>query len=262
MEYIVICTVTLITAALTLFSGFGLGTILMPVFAIFFPVEIAIAATAIVHLANNLFKLVLVGKNADLKIVLKFAVPAAIFAVFGAALLNHTANIPAIFQYYLGSRLCIITATKIVISFLIAAFSIFELVPRFNNISFSSKYLPLGGAISGFFGGLSGHQGAMRTAFLIRLGLVKEVFIGTVVVSAIVVDISRLVAYGMTFFSKHFDQLANNNGYGLMIAGIISAFTGSFLGSRLIKKITMRGIQLLVGILLLIIAIALGSGII
>ena len=43
MEYIIICLAALIASALTFFSGFGLGTILMPVFAIFFPVEITAA---------------------------------------------------------------------------------------------------------------------------------------------------------------------------------------------------------------------------
>ncbi|MBM4056021.1 MAG: sulfite exporter TauE/SafE family protein, partial [Planctomycetes bacterium] len=39
MVYLVICTVSLVVSALTLFSGFGLGTLLMPAFALFFPLE-------------------------------------------------------------------------------------------------------------------------------------------------------------------------------------------------------------------------------
>ena len=89
MIYLIVCTVALIVSALTLFSGFGLGTLLMPAFAIFSPVEVAVGTTAIVHLANNIFKLVLVGKTADIKIVLKFAIPAAIMAVLGSLLLNY-----------------------------------------------------------------------------------------------------------------------------------------------------------------------------
>ena len=46
-SYIIVCGTSLIVAGLTLFSGFGLGTLLMPAFAIFFPVEVAIAATAL-----------------------------------------------------------------------------------------------------------------------------------------------------------------------------------------------------------------------
>jgi hypothetical protein len=57
MEYPNICLAALISSGLSLFSGFGLGTLLMFVFAVFFPVEIAIALTAIVHYLNNLFKL-------------------------------------------------------------------------------------------------------------------------------------------------------------------------------------------------------------
>jgi hypothetical protein len=40
MQYFVISVATFLTSGLTLFSGFGLGTLLLPVFAIFFPIEI------------------------------------------------------------------------------------------------------------------------------------------------------------------------------------------------------------------------------
>ena len=60
MEYILIPIVALLASALTFFSGFGLGTLLLPAFALFFPVDVAIALTAIVHFLNNTFKFVLV----------------------------------------------------------------------------------------------------------------------------------------------------------------------------------------------------------
>lgn len=40
-EIIIICLAAFLTSILTFFSGFGLGTILMPVFALFFPVDVA-----------------------------------------------------------------------------------------------------------------------------------------------------------------------------------------------------------------------------
>jgi len=88
MGYVVICLVALFVSALTLFSGFGLGTLLMPAFALFFPLPVAIAATAVVHLANNIFKVILVGKKADWGVVLRFALPGAVAAMIGAALLS------------------------------------------------------------------------------------------------------------------------------------------------------------------------------
>ena len=260
MVYLIICTVALIVSALTLFSGFGLGTLLMPAFAIFFPLEVAVGATAIVHLANNMFKLVLVGRKADIKIVLRFAIPASITAVIGALLLNYFTGVQPIIEYALAGRVFTITIVKLVIAVLIAAFAIFELSPRLEKLSFDMKYIPLGGAISGFFGGLSGQQGALRSAFLIRAGLDKEKFIGTSIVSAVVVDVSRLIVYGVTFFSKHFAVFQNQIGMGLIIAAILVAFLGSFIGSRMVKKITMNTIKVIVGILLLLIAAALGAG--
>jgi hypothetical protein len=48
-----------LAALLTFFSGFGPGTLLTPVFAIFFPVEFTIALKGVVHFLNNIFKLFL-----------------------------------------------------------------------------------------------------------------------------------------------------------------------------------------------------------
>lgn len=262
MVYFVICTVALIVSGLTLFSGFGIGTLLMPAFAIFFPIEIAIATTAIVHLANNIFKVGLVGKMADFKTVLKFAIPASIMAIAGALLLNYFADVPPITEYRFAGRTFSITVVKIVVAILLAIFAVLELSPRFEKLGFNPKYIPLGGALSGFFGGLSGQQGALRSAFLIRSGLKKESFIGTSVVSAVVVDISRLIVYGVTFFSKNLAVFQNQVGIGLITAATLTAFLGSFIGSRLIKKITFRTIQIIVGILLILVSVALGVGLI
>jgi uncharacterized protein len=87
MEILIISLAAFIVAILTFFSGFGLGTILTPVFMIFFPVELAIGLTGIVHFFNNIFKLILVGRNADKAVLLRFGIPAVIAAVIGSWLL-------------------------------------------------------------------------------------------------------------------------------------------------------------------------------
>ena len=43
---LIIPVVALVASLLTLISGFGLGTLLLPVFALFFPLELAVALTA------------------------------------------------------------------------------------------------------------------------------------------------------------------------------------------------------------------------
>jgi uncharacterized membrane protein YfcA len=261
MNYLVICGVAFVVSGLTLFSGFGLGTLLMPAFALFFPVQVAIGATAVVHLVNNIFKVILVGRKADLPTVIKFALPAAIFASFGALLLKHFSSLPPLANYSLVGRVCTVTAVKLLIGLLIFIFAMLEIIPSGRQFSFHPRYIPLGGALSGFFGGISGFQGALRTAFLINTGLPKDVFIGTMVVSAVIVDVSRLLVYGTTFFSHDFSVLHQTGVMGLVIAGSFCAFCGAFIGSRLLTKVTMRTIHLIVGYMLLILGIALAGGV-
>ena len=43
MHYLIICLCAFLASGLTLFSGFGLGTLLLPVMALFFPIDAAIA---------------------------------------------------------------------------------------------------------------------------------------------------------------------------------------------------------------------------
>jgi hypothetical protein len=119
----------------------------------------------------------------------------------------------------------------------------------------------LGGVLSGFFGGLSGHQGALRSAFLIKSGLTKEAFIGTGTVSAVIVDAVRLGVYGATFYTAKLGAVPKGLA-GLLLAATLAAFLGAFLGVRLMKKATLRTVQLIVGIMLIVIGVGMAAGLI
>src|SRR3989338_4674248 len=116
MIYLVVCGTALLVSALTLFSGFGLGTLLMPAFALFFPVEVAVAATAVVHLANNVFKAFLLGRRADWEGVAGFGVPPALPAPAGAGLLDPLAGLPPLATWALAGRPREVTVVKLVIA--------------------------------------------------------------------------------------------------------------------------------------------------
>jgi len=255
MDYLIISITALFASALTLFSGFGLGTILLPAFVLFFPVETAIAMTAIVHLLNNIFKLFLVGRFVNKEVVIKFGVPAFLAALLGAWLLLRFSNMASLFDYALGSILIQVKPVNLVIGLLIIVFAVLEFIPRFNNLALDKKWLPFGGFLSGFFGGLSGHQGALRSAFLIKCGLTKESFIATGVTIACIIDVSRLFIY-----SSKFSMEFNSGNIAVLLTAIVAAFSGAFIGTRLMKKVTMEGIRVLVGILLVMIAVMLIFG--
>lgn len=257
MEIIVISLAAFFTSILTFFSGFGLGTILTPVFVIFFPADIAIALTGVVHFLNNLFKITLVGKKADKVVLLRFGIPAMLSSFAGAWLLLRITRMPSFFEYHLWGRDFEITPVKLVIAIILIIFSILEIAPSVQRIQFDRNKLALGGVLSGFFGGLTGIQGAIRSAFLIKSGLSNEAYIATGVVIACLVDFTRLSVY-----ASRLKELNLNEQMPLLLAATMAAMTGAFLGSRLLKKITLRFIQVLVAVMLVIISVALGAGII
>jgi hypothetical protein len=257
MEITVISLAAFLTSVLTFFSGFGLGTILTPVFVIFFPADIAIALTGVVHFLNNLFKITLIGKKADKVVLLRFGIPAMLSSFAGAWLLLRITRIPSLFEYQLWGRDFEITPVKLIIAMLLIIFSILEIAPSVQKIQFDRNKLALGGVLSGFFGGLAGIQGAIRSAFLIKSGLSKEAYIATGVVIACLVDFTRLSVY-----ASRLKELNLTEQMPLLIAATLAAMTGALLGNKLLKKITLRSIQVLVAVMLVIISLALGAGII
>ncbi len=278
VEYLVICVVSLAAAGLTLFSGFGLGTVLMPLFAVFFPIEVAIAATAVVHLANDSFKVVLLGRNASRAVVVWFGVPAVLAAFVGAWVMLTLAGIAPLATYSIpglhvhGS----VEPIKLVVAALLVLFALLELSGTLQKLDLPQAMLPVGGLLSGFFGGLAGMQGALRSAFLVRAGLSRDQFIASAAVISVGVDLTRILVYlagasPLGRMAPGLARLGNKGEFGalreprtlaLLVAACLAAFVGSFVGSRLVKKVTMLTVQRIVGVMLLVLAGLLAIGLI
>ncbi len=257
MEILLISVAAFLVSGLTLISGFGLGTLLMPVFALYFPLSIAIALTAIVHLANNLFKLALFYPHTHWQTVLRFGIPAIIAAFIGAWLLTFLETLAPLYQYTVLNHLFKVTLVNLVIGSLIIAFAILEALPAFEKMAFEPRYLTIGGILSGFFGGLSGHQGQFRSAFLIKCALNKQQFLATGIIIACLVDFTRLSLYSNYFIQSHLIENST-----LLIIVTLSAFSGAFLATRLIEKITLTTVKRIVSIMLFFTGFALMVGLI
>ncbi|MFN4079556.1 MAG: sulfite exporter TauE/SafE family protein [Saprospiraceae bacterium] len=241
-------------AVLTFFSGFGLGTLLMPVMALFFPVETAVGMTGVAHLFNNLFKLGLTGRHADKATLLRFGAPAIPAALAGAWLLLSLGKLPDLFKYDMFGKEFGVSPLKFTISTLLLIFAALEWNPRFRSSLIARKHLAFGGALSGFFGGLSGHQGALRSAFLIKAGLSKEAFVGTGVVVSALIDLTRVCVYGAGGLGDLSGRLV------WVVSATLSAMFGAYVGHRLLKKVTLRFVQRFVALMLAMLALAMGAG--
>ena len=255
MSYVFIGAAAAAASALTFFSGFGLGTLLLPVFALFVPVDQAVAFTAIVHFVNSVFKLLLVGRHADRTTVLWFGLPAILAAVPGAALLQGLSQVPPIMRYPFAGEMLEIMPVKLVIGTLLLVFVILEVTPWFQRIRLPPALMPVGGAASGFLGGLSGMQGALRSAFLLRAGLSKESFIATGVMISCLVDLSRLSVYMPALL-----QGGGVDDVMLLVVAVVAACGGALIGARVLTKATYTVVQRVVAVMLVAVAIGLVTG--
>ena len=73
-------------------------------------------------------------------------------------------------------------------------------------------------------------------------------------------DLNRL--YAAMFSLAGAERPIGSDQWPLILAGMVSAFAGVVIGKRFMHKITMKTIPTLTGSRLLVIAVALGSGII
>jgi len=247
-------------SVLTFFSGFGLGTLLLPAFALFLPVPSAVAATAIVHLLNNLMKGGLLHRRADWPTVLRFGLPAVPAAVAGAWLLARLGTTDRLFEWQALGRPAGPTGAGLAVGLLLILFALIELTPGFQRLRAPPRALPIGGLVTGFLGGLTGQQGALRSVFLLRTGLAPDRFVATGVMIAILVDLARLGTYGAGFAAAGLDP--GGRAVPLILAGTAAALAGAVIGARRIGKVTIAGIRSAVAALMLAIGAAMVAGLI
>lgn len=257
MEYAFIFIVALLGSGISFFSGFGFGTLLLPVMAIFFDLPIAVFATAIVHFLNNVFKLILVGRHAHWKTVIQFGIPSAVGAFLGAEALKLLSQFtqPVHVQFWHTDMES--TLIGIVMGFVLILLAALEYSNALVRMNKAPRILWLGGVFSGFFGGLSGQQGAIRSAFLMNHFEDKQVFIGTRAALAFIVDSVRIFTYAASFhlFLQHEIYLP-------MALALIGGMSGAFIGNKFLQKTSIEWIRKTVMVFLFVMGTLMIAGLV
>ena len=253
MEYFILPLTALTASLLTFFSGFGLGTILTPTFLLFFPVDIAIGMTAVVHFCNNLFKIILVKRYINYQALIKFGIAGMLGAYIGATALLSLEHLDFQLSWNLFSQEIITSPIRVTIGIIMILFALSEFISTKNKFEIKNWFIYLGGILSGFFGGLSGHQGALRSIFLIKFNLDKNAFIATGIAIACLIDITRLSIY-----TQNLNKIKLTANFNLIIITCLAAFVGALAGKKLLTKVTISFIQKIVGIAIML----LGTGLI
>jgi len=220
-----------LAASLTLMTGFGLGTILTPIFLIFYDVKIAILIVAVVHLANNLLKLSLFSRHVSMDILKRFGMLTLAGAFIGA-----------FFQGKMES-----SVVKVLLGAALIFLGLKEATGFGEKFRLPKKIDFIGGFFSGLLGGFVGNQGAVRSAYLLNYNIPKEAFIATAAVIASVVDITRIPVY--IFNNK--DVLADN--VVLLLITTAAAFAGTFAGKGFLNKISLKAFKIYVAATIMIV---------
>lgn len=234
IRFLFILLITFVTSTLTLLTGFGVGTILTPTFALLYDVKTAVLLVSIVHLTNNLLKFGLFRRNVNLGILRRFGLVSIVGALAGSFA-----------QSFLQSSLVAIALG----CFLIVT-GILEFLPL-NPFRIPRSFDQAGGFLSGFMGGIIGNQGAIRSAYLLNYDLTKESFIGTGTAIAILIDLTRIPVY-----LTHQTVTIETAGPGLLIV-ILIAFGGTFLGKRLLRHLSLGRFRRVVASFLILVGIRL-----
>ena len=74
------------------------------------------------------------------------------------------------------------------------------------------------------------------------------------------VDMARLTVYGAGFFAGRMAGVSGRHEWSLVGVAIVCAFGGALLGRKLLPRVTIGGLRLITGGLLLIVGIGLASG--
>ena len=216
MEEILLVTLgAFLAAALTVPAGFGLSTILTPLVLFLLPVHEAVAVVAIVHCAHNAGKYIALKDAVDFNAFRRYGIWLVGGSVVGALLQNQVPNDPLL----------------LLVGIFLVVLPVLTISEKWTGYRIPEANDRLGGFGSGFMGGLSGHQGALRVMFLTTRLPDKMAYAATASVLALCVDLSRIPVY---FFFRT-EEISNE--IPLIVILVISALLGVRVGKKWLQSL-------------------------
>lgn len=231
LEYIFLI-LALLAEILGTVGGFGSSVFFVPIANIYFDFQTVLGITALFHVASNMSKIAMFKKGINKKLIINIGVPAVLFVIIGG-----------IVSKYLDGYLL-----EIFLGIFLIGLSLLFIIKTNLIVKPHRKEAILGGTLSGFFAGILGTGGAIRGLTMAAFNLEKNAFIATSAVIDFCVDLSRSVVY---FFNGFITKEILIYIPFLIVISII----GTYIGKRLLTKISQENFKKFSLILILIIGI-------
>jgi len=234
LSVIAIGFVTLLASCIGTLSGFGLSTIMLPILLLFLPFTQVILLVSIIHWFHSGWNTLLFREGISWHLFAYFGIPGIVTSTFGARLVGGE---PEHLLPFLGV-------------FLIGYSFLLIFVPKFQ-LPYTRLIALMGGSLSGFFAGIFGMRGAVRSMFLSAFNLPKIVYLGTTGVIAFFVDSTRLFVYVLEGIN-----IDPSLWWGLLLF-VPASFVGSYIGRYLVYKISIQYFRKFVALFLLLVGLRL-----
>ena len=216
-------------------AGFGIGSILTPLFAIHFGTKLAVAAVSIPHLIATALRFVRIGEHVDKRVFVSFGITSAAGGLIGALL--HARFSGTALSYVLGG--------------LLVFAGMMGVTGLSRRMRFEGVAAWIAGALSGAFGGLVGNQGGIRSAAMLGMRVSKESFVATATAIALVVDLARMPVYAVVQGKEVLGI------WPVLLLAIIGVVLGTLAGERVLRKIPEPLFRRIVSLIILTLGVAL-----
>ena len=203
-----------VAAALTVPAGFGLSTMLTPLVLFVLGPHEAVAIVAVIHGAHNGWKLFILKEHLDVDAFKRYGIWLVIGAILGALLQSQFPQ----------------DLLLLIIGIFLVILPILTISEGWTGYRIPDANDRIGGFGSGFMGGLSGHQGALRAMFLKRRLSDKMAYAATASILALCVDLTRIPVYIFFNNTEVFENI------DLLIPLTICALLGVQVGKLFLEK--------------------------
>jgi uncharacterized membrane protein YfcA len=232
-ELLVLCA-GLLGGAVASVAGFGIGSVLTPAIAAAAGTKLAVAAVSIPHAIGASIRFWRFRREVDWSVVRSFGLTSAAGGLTGA-LLNTWATSRTL-ELVFGSLLVLAGASQV--------------TGYAKRWRLRGTLAWLGGALSGFFGGLVGNQGGIRTAAMLGFEVNKRQFVATTTAVALLIDMARVPIY----LAINTAQLARM--WPTLALATIGVIIGTLFGERVLARVPEQHFRLVVGVLLLLLGVS------
>ena len=179
MFFIAVFVVAILSGATASVVGFGIGSLMTPLLATRFGTATAVALVMLPHAVATAVRCWRLRAHVDRRVLVRFGLLSAAGALAGALL--YTRLGPGALTRLLGALLLLTAVAQLT--------------------GWAARWQPQGGLValfgllSGFFGGIAGNQGGLRSAALTAFALPPLGLVATATATGLLVDAARAPVY-------------------------------------------------------------------